>query len=164
MTFTVILIGLCINIVASELLGLSTLAAKAVVKWAVKRHIPEGMQREVEDEWLSHIEGMTGGPKLLQLYQAATIALKAAPRLGREARDTVWEAMWVELDIEVKRLKVNLEHRENKFLSTVRWEGGTLKFSMSEAAKLEEFIHVCSRELECLENKQQHLKRMLKKL
>ena len=171
MTFTVILIGLCINIVASELLGLSTLAAKAVVKWAVKRHIPEGMQREVEDEWLSHVEGMNDGPKFLQLYQAITIALGAAPQIGREAR----EAIWSELGIELERLSVDFEREYSEFLKIkdklLRIEGevekpGTeiLKVLGDELAKLEEDIRLHTTRWTYLEGRQEYLVDIFKKL
>jgi hypothetical protein len=84
MSWLDILWNLLLALVATELLGLSTVFAYALVKWAAKLYIPEPDRQNAENEWVSHIEGMRSHVKLWQLWEALGIFLFAAPKIGKQ--------------------------------------------------------------------------------
>lgn len=79
-----ILVGIFLGIISSELLGLSTWLAYLVVKKAVNKYVPEPYRRDTENEWLSHIEGMSSHVKFFQLWTALGIFFKAAPKIRKQ--------------------------------------------------------------------------------
>jgi lipopolysaccharide/colanic/teichoic acid biosynthesis glycosyltransferase len=86
MTWPQILLAILLAFVGSELTGFFRLLARWIVKRSIKRWIPAKSQVRLRNEWLSHIEGMDTQPQILQLYQAITIAINAAPRMGAELK------------------------------------------------------------------------------
>ena len=76
------LMGVLASIVASEVLDLSPILAKHVIRRAAKQYIPEEHRCDEVNQWLTHIENMKDGPKLFQLVAALQIYFVAARQVG----------------------------------------------------------------------------------